>query len=784
MSRTHRGRVAGWALIATLLLGSGAATGGAPASGAPSQATPKANPLSARLQDLADAPGASATTQADVAGLPADGDGRLNRAGDGRLYVDVWGTTHAAVAGAANVPGASLEATGPDGLTATIAIPANGLDALGAVPGLRSAREVIAPDVARSTGAAGVGRTSAAPQCPTGIPDGGNEQLKAALARTAYGVDGAGVPVGVISDSFGSKKAELAGAIASGDLPGPTNPCGYPTPVKVLFDDTGTDEGRAMVEIVHDLAPDAPLLFADSGVSQIDMANHIRALRDAGARVIVDDISYPQETFYQDGPIAAAVDEVTAQGVTYFSAAGNETDYPGDAQSGPSIGSYESAAFRPAPCPAGIPSGYDACHDFDPGAGVTASDRLTMTAGNGIFVTAAWNEPAFGVTTNLDFFVLAGSSAKVLSNATDDNIVGGQPTEAFTLDSLSSNSNTDIRLVVARRSGSTGTPRFKWLLENPTLWAAQWTQSTGGDVVGPTIYGHSKTLVSAGVAATPVSDSSLIESFSSLGPVTYCWAPVAGTTPSPALDPCQDATVDFAATDGVTTSVTALNPFFGTSAAAPHAAAVAALMLQHEPCRSPAEVLAALRAGAKPIAGYGIDAQGAGLVDAVDAIAALPSCGNVPAPPGAPQVTAAGPGSATLSWTAPTSTGGTAVTGYQIQVLDQDNNIIATKDQGTSTSDNIAALPAGAYRFRVRAKAAVESAWSPASALAIPPFATTDAFIRRQYDDFNDVAPAASQLQAWNEQLIAGTSTPADLIVQATNFAVWRPKLDGVTRLY
>ncbi len=67
------------------------------------------------------------------------------------------------------------------------------------------------------------------------------------------------------------------------------------------------------------------------------MANNIQALQKAGSNVIVDDISYIDEPMFQDGVISQAIDAVTANGVTYFSSAGNE---------GPDSG-YLST-FRPA----------------------------------------------------------------------------------------------------------------------------------------------------------------------------------------------------------------------------------------------------------------------------------------------------------------------------------------------------------------------------------------------------------------------------------------------------
>jgi subtilisin family serine protease len=57
-----------------------------------------------------------------------------------------------------------------------------------------------------------------------------------------------------------------------------------------------------------------------------NFANNILALAASGAKIIVDDIIYYAETAYQDGPIAQAINQVTANGAIYFSAAGNDGD--------------------------------------------------------------------------------------------------------------------------------------------------------------------------------------------------------------------------------------------------------------------------------------------------------------------------------------------------------------------------------------------------------------------------------------------------------------------------
>ena len=71
---------------------------------------------------------------------------------------------------------------------------------------------------------------------------------------------------------------------------------------------------------------------------------------------------------------------------------------------------------------------------------------------------------------------------------------------------------------------------------------------------------------------------------------------------------------------------------FGTSAAAPHAAAVAALAREGAPAASAEEINNALRLGARPVGSFPPEAVGAGLIDAS---ATLEQLGVVAANPGA-----------------------------------------------------------------------------------------------------------------------------------------------------
>ena len=114
----------------------------------------------------------------------------------------------------------------------------------------------------------------------------GDVAHRAAEARNFFGVTGAGVNIGVLSDSV----RFLEQSQASGDLPNdvtvlPGQSGIDPTPP---FVDIG--EGTAMLEIIHDLAPGAKLFFATAFNSAQSFADNIRALRAAGCHIIVDDV--------------------------------------------------------------------------------------------------------------------------------------------------------------------------------------------------------------------------------------------------------------------------------------------------------------------------------------------------------------------------------------------------------------------------------------------------------------------------------------------------------------
>ena len=600
--------------------------------------------LSSRLAELARPAlsSAPAAEQARALSLADEGPGSLLRRGN-RVLVEV-GFDRGALSAVAALRAAGAQIVDASGRyqTVTVAVKPEQLRALAGVGGVEGAREVLTPVTAAA--------------CGGSIISEGDSQLSAAAARAAFGVDGSGVTVGILSDSFdrdAEAATDAAQDVASGDLPGPGNPCGNPTPVGRLDDSLSpveaTDEGRGMAQVVHDLAPAARIYFATAFNGETSFADNIRALAAAGARVIVDDVAYFEEPFFQDGPVAVAIDEAVAKGAAYFSAAGNDNLISG----GRDIGSWETPSYRDAPaCPPALEvlAKTKHCLDFDPGPGNDATFGIDVEKEETLTVALQWAEPWEGVHADIDEYLLDSTGKPLMNGANPvgsfQNNVGAaenttqRPAEVFSWENPGP--ATEVQLVINRCYGSlveggcnedadpSAKPRLKLiLLENGGgVSSTEYPESSGGDVVGPTIYGHAGAPAAIAVAAVPFSNGSTPEKFSSRGPVTHYFGPVEGTAPAAPLgSPQAIPKPDVAATDCGRTTFFFKTPtpglfrFCGTSAAAPHAAGVAALALQANPLLKPEGILADMQAAAKPVGAFGADAVGAGLVNAQGMIA-------------------------------------------------------------------------------------------------------------------------------------------------------------------
>lgn len=620
----------------------------APAPASAAIARPGDGDLSARLTELAKPSVRSAprAEQAKKLGLAAEGPGSLLREGN-RVLVYVR-FDHGAAAGldALRAAGAKIVDASRRYQTVTVAARPAELPRLGDLARVRAVTEVLTP-IVHAAGGFGPA-TSVYTQCFGAETSEGDEQLRAAEARAKFKVEGTGVRVGILSDSFDRDPFAPTGAaedVASGDLPGPGNPCGHTTQVEVLDDSEseGADEGRAMAQIVHDLAPGAALSFATAFAGEPGFAGNIKALAEAGAKAIVDDVSYFEEPFFQEGPIGVAVSEVTAgSDVAYFSSAGNDNLIEEETEN--DIGSWEAPAFRDSgSCPAAVVALGPAfnpshCMDFKPGGETDQTFGITVSAGETLILDLQWAEPWEGVTTDLDAFLL-NSGGELIGGSAEENVVRSQ--RPFELVGWENESGAAAKVQLAINRFIGGTPRLKFvLLQNGGgVTATEYPKSSGGDIVGPTIFGHNGGKDAMSMGAIRYTTKKEPEFFSSRGPVTHYFGPVNGPIPaSPLGSPDVLEKPDVVATDGGANTffgscVGNVRRFFGTSAAAPHAAAVAALEREAKPAADAAAVKEAQRETAVLVGAFPATAVGSGLVDAVGTLEWL----GAPSPGGAPE---------------------------------------------------------------------------------------------------------------------------------------------------
>ena len=245
-----------------------------------------------------------------------------------------------------------------------------------------------------------IGRISApsyARQRAGSVKTEGDAILKANLLR-GYGITGKGARVGVLSDGANT----IAAGQASGDLP--ADLARYGTCQPSGFDGANCDfgstcnEGTAIAEIIHDMAPDAKIAVAAVGTDLEFIARLDDLKNDFGATVIIDDLGFFGEPYFEDGAVAAAVQAI-ADDVVYVSAAGNSA-----------LGHYEQLSLS-TPASGGV------FHDFGFRAGRGTSDismNIRVPPGEFLVAILQWNDPFGGSTNDLDMGLLDSTLANAL----------------------------------------------------------------------------------------------------------------------------------------------------------------------------------------------------------------------------------------------------------------------------------------------------------------------------------------------------------------------------------
>ena len=396
-------------------------------------------------------------------------------------------------------------------------------------------------------------------------------------------VDGRGVKIGVISDSFDkqpfTQKSNATIDVENGDLPGIDNPNDYLTPVDVVKEFEGpvaSDEGRAMMHIIHDIVPSAELAFYSGIESPREFELGVQGLDLAGCDVIVDDITFITEPFFGLGRVSDAIAAFTSSaGNAYFSSAGNFGD-----------DGYQTVfqASTSTPPTNFLSAGSDTrAHVF--GTNTDGSpdvlQRFSVEGGKVYMIVLQWDEPlasqenTLGANSDLDIYIVDDLGRLLVGNNRINE--AGDPTEIIVFQATESG-EANIMITSANGPPSPGLSMRYVAYRANGLEVLEY----GG---APTISGHAMTPEANAVASVDFRNAD--------NPVAQPFSSYAGV-----LANGFNATINFAAPDGGNTNVASIgndisgeigdsdpdNPdnfpnFFGTSAAAPHAASAYAILL-------------------------------------------------------------------------------------------------------------------------------------------------------------------------------------------------------------
>ena len=423
-------------------------------------------------------------------------------------------------------------------------------------------------------------RTVSPPVVYTGsVTSEGDAIHRAYNVRSQYGKNGSGLKVGIISDGVDHWRD----SVRTGDLP---------SNVIVLSNSEGGDEGTAMLEIVNDLAPGAQLYFHDCGANKVAFNSAIDKLVAAGCKVICDDIGWLTEPTFEDGAVARHVASVLEQNdIVYVSSAGNEA-----------TNHYRGMYYNDG----------SNSHDFSSGTSQYKRLYLDIRPGESGEIVLKWDDPYGASSNDYDLYIKDRNTNLTLFKSYTIQDGSGDPLEFIR---FQNNGYSTIQCYVSVNNyrGQAATKTIDVMIYEGKRYSNNMNPAYS-------IFGHPAVPKVLAVGAIDVPNPSQIADYSSQGPVTIQY-------PSPEKrnkpDICGIAGVKITGAGGFS------NPFYGTSAAAPHVAAIAALIWSESPAKTAEDIRSALKSPAVDLGDAGFDyVYGNGRVDALSAYLMLTGGGG------------------------------------------------------------------------------------------------------------------------------------------------------------
>lgn len=466
----------------------------------------------------------------------------------------------------------------------------------------------------------------------------GDAILQATAARSQFGVDGTGIRVGVISGGIGGIFAtgcttcgpatQTPSPITLGDLPSATGTRdsngilvsvtggiiaqSFPASSPDLEDHAQPDgpagvnaEGTAMLEIVHDLAPGAQLYFANGNTSLAfeQAVNYLAANTD----VVVDDIGFLGTPPY-DGTSAVSSNTATALNTDtnpirgYFTAVANQAfNHWGEPWT-------DSGKTFTLGCPTGgtVETGdvqlFQATANTKDSAnfGPYLANPVALPNGETLNVFLTWNDPFSGSNNDYDVFLYSIQNGNLIAPLACgvNPQTGTQPPIENLVYTNNSGATEAIGILILNVNNAAAARNFDMFVsgfgnvDDMNFYTASGSVPAESDAGGSPVSVVSVGAIDQTQCTSSGNCTGSVESYSSQGPTEA--TPQAVARMKPDVTATDDVTVTGAGgfgrngTNATATGGCAIGEtpcyFAGTSAAAPHAAAIAALTLQAAPC--------------------------------------------------------------------------------------------------------------------------------------------------------------------------------------------------------